>query len=203
MTVSWAGPDGPMLRGEEASGMASPAAAITLGELFGQTVRLALADLDLYDEATVEYLTDLLTRFTVTQELFPTGSSGARLDTTGEVLREIQRSWQLEGPGFDPEREIALRRHLGDTTLFITGFFWERPRGAAMKRHYIRLGRWAYRFLADHERARESPRAKLYRRLSDHFESYAGALTYLREVYLDANLAPWPHPLLARLTRPR
>jgi len=36
--------------------------------------------------------------------------------------------------------------------------------------------------------------ASLYRRLSDRFEMYAGALTYARKVYFRANAVPvdWP-----------
>lgn len=175
---------------------------MTPRELFGQTVRLSLEDLQLRDEGTGEYLTGLLTRFVTTSEWLGRGSENQRLDGTADVLAEIQRVWQADEPHFDPARELTLRRHLGDSALFLTGFFWERARHTSTKRHHTRLGKWAYRFLADYERARGSRLASVYADLAEHFESYAGALMYLREVYLDANLAPWPHPLIARITMP-
>src|SRR5262245_53418946 len=127
---------------------------MTPRELFGQTVRLSLEDLQLRDEGTADYLTGVLTRFVTSSDWMGRGVSERRLDGTSDVLAEIQRVWQSDGPDFDPTREVALRRHLGDSALFLTGFFWERARHMSTKRHYTRLGRWSYRFLADYERAR-------------------------------------------------
>ena len=41
------------------------------------------------------------------------------------MLLDIERSWE-GSPGFEPEREVTVRRHIGDYTLFMTGVFRER-----------------------------------------------------------------------------
>ena len=192
-------PNGGMMQGGRV--VAPEQAERALRELFGLTVRLSLDDLDLQHEATARYLGDLLARFTAIDALHPRGVAGNRLDGVADVLGEIRTAWTLDGPSFDPGRELSLRRFLADSTLLMSGFFWERARAASTRRHYIRIGRWAYRFLADHARVRGVQDVMVYRRLANRFESYAGALAYLREVYLDANLAPWPHPLISRVTR--
>ena len=58
-----------------------------------------------------------------------------------------------------------------------------------------------YRFLAAHHRAAGRPEARTYRLLSRGFDRYAGALTYLREIYLESEFAPWPHPSYVRVLR--
>lgn len=174
-------------------------AATSCKDLFRVTVRESFEDLDLHEDVVAEYLTDLLSRFAFTDHLLPATEGGARVETIGDCIGEIQRAWSLEAPGFDPARELEYRRHIGDYTLFMSGFFWEHVRGASVGRHYRRQGKRAYRFLFEHERALRRPEGKVYRKLADGFETWANVLTYLREVYLGAEFAPWPHPLFVRI----
>ena len=183
------------------SGVSLVLAGAGVTEFFGPRVQNCLADLDLPDGGTAQYLTELLARFTSASELTPLGPEGSTRDGIAESLRAMQESWDLDGPGFDPGRELALRRQLGDYALFTSGFFWERARADAIRRHLTRSGRWAYRFLAAHHRAAGRPEARTYRLLSRGFDRYAGALTYLREIYLESEFAPWPHPSYVRVLR--
>jgi hypothetical protein len=71
----------------------------------------------------------------------------------------------------------------------------------AVTRYYEQEGRRAYRFVAEMARSRSEADAPLYRRLSDRFEMYAGALTYARKVYFRADAVPpaaWPADPLVR-----
>jgi len=158
--------------------------SMTLDDLLERTVTLSFDDLDCPDAPVRDYLADLLLRFVRTDDLFPRGHTRPRLETIGDVLAEIEGCWTIGSPDFAPEREVALRRHLGDSALLNAGFFWERLRSAGTRRHYVRLGRWAYRFLAEHERARRGSQEAVFTLLAERFELYAGILTYLREIYL-------------------
>lgn len=160
-------------------------ASMTLDDLLDRTVGLSFDDLDCSDAPVRDYLADLLLRFVRTDDFFPPGRTRPRLETIGDILAEIESCWTVGSPSFAPEREVALRRHLGDTALLNAGFFWERLRNAGTRRHYVRLGRWAYRFLAEHERAHDGPQQDVFTLLAERFELYAGILTYLREIYLE------------------
>lgn len=157
---------------------------MTLQRFFEDAVRRSLGDLTRRDDPAAEYLSDLLTRFARTENLHPRGLSAQRLETVAEMLMEIQEGWDDRSPRFRPEYEVALRRHIGDYTLFMTGIFQERVERIAGSRYYIAQGKRAYRFVAEHRRAvGGESHVRLYRRLADQFETYVGVLDYARKVY--------------------
>ena len=120
-----------------------------------------------------------------------------RLDTVVDSLLAIQGAWDLDSSGFNPSQEDALRRHIGDYTLFMTGIFRDHVERLAVTSYYEHEGRRAYRFVSETARdGRPTPTPPLFRRLSDRFEQYAGALTYARKVYFRADAVP-----TARLAR--
>ena len=89
-----------------------------LRRFFDQAIRASFADLACRDDQAAEYLADMLTRFARTENLFPRGSVVPRLETVVDMLLEIQGAWQDDAPSFRPEREVSVRRHIGDFTLF-------------------------------------------------------------------------------------
>lgn len=157
-----------------------------LRRFFDRALGAGFRDLALPDDPAIEYLAELLTRFARIENLYPRGLAAARLETVVDMLLDAQAAWQ-PGPDFQPEREIVVRRHIGDYTLFMTGIFPECVERTAGTGYYVAQGKQAYRFVSEHERT--SPRAgtragaPLYRRLADRFESYSGALDYARRVY--------------------
>lgn len=168
-------------------------------EFFGETLRESFADLDISDRGTVDYLADFLARFVETGAMYPLDQTGERLESLGDRLAEIQRSWQLGGRHFDPAREVDVRRGMAEYALFMSGFFWERVRSTAVTRHYVREGKRAYRFLAEYHRAHRRPEAQVYATLAARFETVAAVLSYMRDVHLGAEFAPWPHKVFARI----
>jgi hypothetical protein len=158
--------------------------------------RQAFGDLAIDDTPALRYLTDLLTRFVRTEALRAIREvPGRRLDTVTDSLLAIQHVWDWQSPGFDPGAERALRRQIGDYTLFMTGIFREYVDGLSVTGYYEREGRQAYRFVAEVARAGAEADAGLYRRLADRFELYAGALSYARKVYFRTDAVPagaWP-----------
>ena len=149
-----------------------------LPRFFARVTRSAFGDLTLND-ARAEALAAI--------DVLP----GRRLPTVVDALLEIQRVWEWEGPRFDPAKERAVRRHIGDYTLFMTGLFREHVERLAVVDYYETEGRRAYRFLAELGRAEAEPDAPLFARLAAGFERYAGALTYIRKVYFRDTPLPW------------
>lgn len=165
-----------------------------LRRFFDRAIRASFADLAVRDDPAGSYLADLLTRFARTENLFPRGRAMLRLETVADMLLEIQGAWREAT--FEPEREVAVRRHIGDFTLFMTGIFRERVDRTASSPYYIDEGKRAYRFVSEHARAAASG-GPPYRRLAERFESYARVLDYARRVHFHAAPVPlfrlgWP-----------
>src|SRR5437879_13628245 len=102
------------------------------------------------------------------------------------MLLETQLVWREDAVWFQPEREVAVRRHIGDFTLFMTGLFRERVERTASASYYITQGKRAYHFVSEHDRAsaRGGASAPLYRRPADRFQPHVGVLGYRRQVHL-------------------
>ena len=154
-----------------------------LRRFFDRAVRASFADLALRDDRTASYLADMLTRFARTENLFPRGDAVPRLDTVVDMLLEVQASWQEDTVAWAPEREVSVRRHIGDYTLFMTGIFRERVERIASTGWYVSQGKRAYHFVSEHDRAAARDAAPVFRRLAERFEHYATALDYARRVH--------------------
>ncbi len=152
---------------------------------FDRALGASFRDLALGEDPASPYLADLLTRFARTENLFPPGVETPRLETVVDMLLETQRVWREDTARFQPEREVVVRRHIGDFTLFMTGLFRERVERTASASYYITQGKRAYHFVSEHDRAsaRGGAGAPPYRRLADRFERYVGVLEYARKVH--------------------
>jgi hypothetical protein len=161
---------------------------VELRRFFDGALQATFRDLALHDDAAAAYLADLLTRFARTEQLFPRGITGQRLECVVDLLLEAQALWH--DTSFSPEREVAVRRHIGDYTLFMLGVFRERVERMASTGYYVAQGQRAYRFVSEHDRASSRPvrpaGGPLFGRLADRFESYARVLDYARRVHFRA-----------------
>jgi hypothetical protein len=155
---------------------------VELRRFFDHAIRASFSDLAFRDDPAADYLADLLTRFARTETLYPRGRSVPRLETVVDMLLEAQAVWREDSPYFEPEQELAIRRHIGDYTLFMMGVFRERVERLSSTGHYIARGKQAYRFVSEHARARGTAPVPPYRRLAERFEHYASALDYARRV---------------------
>jgi hypothetical protein len=176
-----------------------------LPRFFQRVTRQSFRDLALDDLAVAQYLADLLTRFARTEALHAVRELPVRrLETVADSLLAIQEAWDFSSPAFHPEAEQRLRRHIGDYTLFMTGVFREYVERLAVTDYYQHEGRRAYRFVSEAARAGGQEQATLFRRLSERFEQYAGALSYARKVYFHSGEWPpgsWPaDPFVRPLT---
>ncbi|MCI0547682.1 MAG: hypothetical protein L0027_10405 [Candidatus Rokubacteria bacterium] len=189
-----------------------------LPRFFDQVTRQTFGDLALDDRPAARYLSALLTRFARSEALYATDLlAGRRLDSVVEMLLAIEDTWQsgplrslawppaAASPAFDvdPRVERNLRRHIGDYTMFMTGVFREHVERMGVIDYYEVEGRRAYRFVGDTAATGAEDDAALFRRLAQRFEQYAGALSYMRKVYLRADrlpLAAGHTPLFRRLS---
>lgn len=156
---------------------------VELRRFFEHAMRATFRDLALHDETASAYLADLLARFARTEQLYREGMTIPRLETVVDMLLDIQAAWVDDSPGFNPEHEVNVRRHIGDYTLFMTGVFPERVERVASRGYYINQGKRTYRFVWEHDRATGHPAGTTYRTLAERFEYFAGALDYARRVY--------------------
>ena len=174
----------------------------SLKRFFDRLVRRSLGDLRMGGEPVADYLAGLLARFAHTEQLHALrDATGQPLETVVDMLRDVQQAWAFDSPRFDPFREREVRQHIGDYTLFMTGVFREHVERRATTGFYVREGKRAYRVVAAFERSALRPQANVFATLSAEFEGYAGALTYMKRVYLrPADFPPALQPTLRLLT---
>ncbi len=125
-------------------------------------------------EATEFYLVDLLTRFLERERLFTEQADGTvRVEPLALVLLKALREADRRA------RSRELRR-LGDTALFVSGFFGDSLAGSPVDvDYYIAMGERAYGTLADSERARGQ--GDLYGELAERFGDFVDLFAELSE----------------------
>jgi hypothetical protein len=130
--------------------------------------------LHLSDHELMEYIADLLVRFSRTENLYRIRDArGKTLEDVGEML--IASNPLLEGPSFDWEREV--RRHIGDFTLFFAGLFPEALNQWRLRRQrldalldYIQTGKESYFIVSEFNQFEYRASAPFFKKLSDEFE---------------------------------
>lgn len=142
---------------------------------FKEAVREVFAARRLEVQAETEfYLVELLTRFVAADRLFVEGPDGS---VQSEPLALILlRALEADRR----EREAQLRR-LGDTSLFVSGFFGDSLARSAVDAGYYRaMGERAYGALA--ERGRGAAVSGLFGELSRRFEAFVDCFAEIAEL---------------------
>jgi hypothetical protein len=145
-----------------------------LRTLFSELVRNTFRNqLRYYDPEVADYISELLTDFARTDQLYKIrDAAGRRLDDVGEML--IESNPLLEAASFEREREV--RKHIGDYTLFLTGLFPEylkRPRRSVRLDYfvdYVKAGKESYTIVSKFDQFESRRVAPLFRRLAENFE---------------------------------
>ena len=173
-----------------------------LPRFFERVTRQTFLDLGLDDGEVARYLIDLLTRFARTDALYRVDlARGRKLETVVDTLLAVEGAWQIGSPDFAPEREQALRQHVGDFSMFMAGVFRDHIERLGVIALYEGEGRRAYRFVAETARTKGQAEAALFHRLAAGFERFTGALTYMRKVYFRDEALPFAVPPDARILR--
>lgn len=145
-----------------------------LRALFAELVaRHLFDDVRLRDAHVAGYVTDVLTDFTHMDNLYRIRNAhGRRLEDVGEML--IESNPLLAASSFDRER--AVRKHIGDYTLFFLGIFPESLSQRARRQRldafvdYVKAGKESYFIVSAFDQFEYRGEAALFRNLSDNFE---------------------------------
>lgn len=123
-------------------------------------------------EVTEFYLVNLLTQFLEREKLFVEDAEGnVAAEPLALILLRSLRSKRLE-------RKAGLRR-LGDTALFVSGFFGDSLVGRPVDvDYYIAMGERAYGALAESEKGTSAH----YEELSDRFPEFVDLLAEIAEL---------------------
>lgn len=149
------------------------------------------------DAGVIDYLSEMLTRYLFTRELFPIAHGSRRaLMYLSDLLEETRRPGSVHFQNlFEAYRKFA------DNSLFIVGIFPEslrrtrragRGMGAFVDRGYFTTnGKTYYRLAAQHDLAELTQQRETLEKLSAYFDIYSEALREMSERYvmgLDMNL---------------
>ena len=132
------------------------------------------------EAATVDYVSDILTRFAQIRQLYALQDAGGR---PLEYIVDMLETWQqAQGEATRPARGRLILRHLGEYTLFMSGLFRERLKARGELDYYLAHGSSAYWRCADYEL---NPRQRqVYWHLHSDFGRISGTLDHMRREQL-------------------
>lgn len=137
------------------------------------------------DPDLADYVSAMLTSFTLVENLYSVRNArGQRLMDVAQML--IESNPLLDAPSFDRER--AVRKHVGDFTLFYTGLFPEavaalpklRPLSVDTFVDYVAAGKESYRVVSAFNLYEYREEAPLFGRLAYHFEQCVHGLNLVK-----------------------
>ena len=143
-------------------------------------------DVRLEEPSITQYVSDLLSSFAHIKNLYQIRNAyGKQLDDVGEML--VESNPMLEATSFDRER--AVRKHVGDYTLFMTGLFPESVAkfNQAKRRRldayidFVQAGKESYAIVSSFDQFEYRGEAPLFRRLSENFELCVVGLNLVKQ----------------------
>jgi hypothetical protein len=163
--------------------------AISLRFYFYVLVRHALMREDVKDREVADYVAEVLSQFASQQRWRHVQGEARPLDYVSDMLETLE--------GMDGEARFEMLAHVGNFSLFLSGFFprhvirrMER-RAAPGFRFYEELGRAHFRMAGDHQLARKLDLDAMYLTLGEVFHLIRLGLNQLSErlVFLETNHA--------------
>ena len=152
-----------------------------LQSFFLDMTRQSFWQLGINDATVAGYVADVLTDFASADSLYRLRSrAGKKLDSVVEVLAKKRPETEKES---NILRERALRKYLGDYTLFMSGMFRSYVEGKGFLDYYVQEGRRSYWTVSELDLSLYRTGFILFQELSQKFEYYSGALDYMRKAY--------------------
>ena len=152
-----------------------------LQSFFLNMTRQSFWQLGINDATVAQYVADVLTDFASTDSLYRIRSrAGKKSGSVVEILAEKQPETNEESRLL---RERALRKYLGDYTLFMSGMFRCYVEGKGFLDYYLQEGRRSYWTVSELDLSLYRTGFILFQELSEKFEYYSGALDYMRKAY--------------------
>ena len=148
-------------------------------QMFHQLTERGMGQLNVHDQDTIDYITNLLTEFIQIENMY-------RLrDESGRRVRYVFEMLTRANNEMSPSLRRDCHRHVGDLVLFNLGLF---PENLTYGHHtvspdyYARTGRRSYTIAAEMD---SSPRGTIvYRKLSEQFEQCVVGLNWVK-VYIN------------------
>ncbi|MDA8363772.1 MAG: hypothetical protein M0Z84_08130 [Gammaproteobacteria bacterium] len=154
------------------------------------------------EPAAVDYVSDMLTRFSHVRTLeVVRNASGEPVTSIAGMLAEWRRSQGWDHAPVNRPREALIVRHIGEYSLFMSGLFRDRLAARGQLRYYLEQGRSAFWHCAYFES--DPARIRLFRYLYGAFDRVSGALDEIRRVQFPLPATAGPVPPLAALWRMR
>jgi len=157
-----------------------------LEPFFRQMVRNSFAGkLGIHDTAITQYVARLLCEFTEADKLYKVR------DEEGRPLHSLDDMVQAADPvhgtaaSFDAER--AVRKHIGDYALFVSGMYPEsgephrRRHGHESLEELVRVGKESYYIVSQFDLEEYADEAPMFRRLAGWFDRCIYGLRLVRE----------------------
>jgi len=145
-------------------------------ELFHQLTERGLGQLNLHDRDTIQYITNLLTEFIQTENMYRIkDEAGRRVQYLFDMLAQASREMA-------PEQRRDYYKHVGDLTLFNLGLFPEsltHGHRTVSPDYYAETGRRSYTIVAEMDAYSPRPHT-VYRKLSEQFEQCVVGLNWVK-----------------------
>jgi hypothetical protein len=144
------------------------------------------SDLGPLSPDVADYVSAVLTEFSHMDQVYRIRDArGRRLDEIAQML--IESNPLLDAWSFDREREV--RKHVGDLTLFLAGFFPEaiaalprlNPLSVDTLLDYVLAGKESYSVVAAFDLFEYRNEAPLFRCLAEHFEQCVVGVRLVRQ----------------------
>jgi hypothetical protein len=152
-------------------------------------VRKSFEQLGVGDQYIADYMATMLAEFSRSDRwLAMRNAEGQRLRSVVEMM--LSQIAQI--PSDDEMRvvgERAVRKYVGDYTLFMSGLFRRFVERGGYLNFYLEEGARSYRMVSELEVALYRPGFLMFEELSNRFEHYSGALDYMRKCFF----VPAPH----------
>lgn len=165
----------------------------TLFQFFRRQLAHGLSRQGLSEPLAVNYISDMLSRFAQTRQLYAIRDrQGIPLEHLVDLEAERLALQVRDGAGVHRARELRLCRHLGEFALFMSGFFRPRLQSRGQLGYYIDCGRNAFWHCAALER--EAARRRLFQSLYCNFALISHTLHELRQRRFNNTPAPVAGP---------
>jgi hypothetical protein len=175
-----------------------PEPAHPLELFFQQAVRNSYeGKLGLNDPDMTGYVSHLLCEFSAAEKLYRVrDEAGHPLEGLDDMIAAAD---PVNGSASSFDAERALRKHIGDYSLFVGGMYPEAAGSSRRLRHHypsltelIRAGKESYFIVSQFNLFEYEQEAPLFARLSDRFEQCILGLTLVREELAARKILPLP-----------
>ena len=157
-----------------------------LEPFFQQMVRNSYTGkLGIHDATITEYVAHLLCEFSESDKLYKVRDEHGRPILDLEEMLQAADPVHGTAPSFDAER--AVRKHIGDYALFVSGMYpesmdpWRRRHGQQSFEELVRVGKESYYIVSQFDLEEYADEAPMFRRLAGWFDRCIYGLRLVRE----------------------